>query len=95
MYMAVDIAKYIINKCTIEQCPISNLQLQKILYAEICKRLKENELDFLQNILVESDCKMVDGGNSRGNSSAVFFIILLDKILYRKICFHNILSYYI
>ena len=32
MYMAVDIAKYIINKCTIEQCPISNLQLQKILY---------------------------------------------------------------
>lgn len=31
-YRAIDIAKYIINKCTMEQNPISNLQLQKILY---------------------------------------------------------------
>ena len=31
-YKAIDIAKYIINKCTIEQHPVSNLQLQKILY---------------------------------------------------------------
>lgn len=32
MYSAMDIAKYIINKCTCDKCPISNLQLQKILY---------------------------------------------------------------
>lgn len=29
---AIDIAKYIINKCTSDTHPISNLQLQKILY---------------------------------------------------------------
>ena len=28
----MEIAQYIINKCTLEKCPISNLQLQKILY---------------------------------------------------------------
>ena len=32
IYAAMDIAKYIINKCTMENWPISNLQLQKILY---------------------------------------------------------------
>lgn len=32
MYSALDIAKYIIDKCTREKHPISNLQLQKILY---------------------------------------------------------------
>ena len=32
MYSAMEIAKYIINKCTEENHPISNLQLQKILY---------------------------------------------------------------
>lgn len=32
MYKAIDIAKYIINKCIDDDCPISNLQLQKILY---------------------------------------------------------------
>ena len=32
MYSALDIAKFIINKCTQERLPISNLQLQKILY---------------------------------------------------------------
>ena len=31
-YQATDIAKYIINKCTIEKHAISNLQLQEILY---------------------------------------------------------------
>ena len=36
MYAAKDIAKYIVNRC-IERCrPISNLQLQKILY--FCQR---------------------------------------------------------
>ena len=29
---AVAIAKYIVNKCFTEGCPVSNLQLQKILY---------------------------------------------------------------
>ena len=28
----MEIARYVINKCTVEGCPISNLQLQKILY---------------------------------------------------------------
>lgn len=32
IYSALDIAKYVINKCTMEKQPISNLQLQKILY---------------------------------------------------------------
>ncbi|MCI8598840.1 MAG: DUF4065 domain-containing protein [Lachnospiraceae bacterium] len=32
MYSALDIAKFIIDKCTQERLPISNLQLQKILY---------------------------------------------------------------
>ena len=32
MYSALTIAKYIIDKCTEENSPISNLQLQKILY---------------------------------------------------------------
>ena len=31
-YKAIDIAKYIVNKCTQDLKPISNLQLQKILY---------------------------------------------------------------
>jgi uncharacterized phage-associated protein len=32
MYDALDIAKYIVNKCTDDKCPITNLQLQKIMY---------------------------------------------------------------
>ena len=32
MYTAMEIARYVINKCTVEGHPISNLQLQKILY---------------------------------------------------------------
>ena len=32
MYNALDIAKYIITKCNKDGFPISNLQLQKILY---------------------------------------------------------------
>lgn len=41
MYSALDIAKYIISKCTQENCPVSNLQLQKILYY-IQKEFLEN-----------------------------------------------------
>lgn len=32
MYSALEIAKYVVNKCTVDRHPISNLQLQKILY---------------------------------------------------------------
>ena len=32
IYDALDIAKYIVNKCTSDNRPITNLQLQKILY---------------------------------------------------------------
>ncbi len=32
MYEAIDLAKYVVTKCINENCPISNLQLQKILY---------------------------------------------------------------
>lgn len=46
-YKAIDISKYIINKCTIEQHPISNLQLQKILYYV--------QRTFLENNLVAFD----------------------------------------
>ena len=32
MYDAVELAKYIVSKCIKDEHPISNLQLQKILY---------------------------------------------------------------
>ena len=32
MYKAIDIAQYIVTKCTSDGSPVSNLQLQKILY---------------------------------------------------------------
>ncbi len=32
MYQAIHLSKYIVTKCTNDGCPISNLQLQKILY---------------------------------------------------------------
>ena len=32
MYSALDVAKYVVCKCTNDNCPISNLHLQKILY---------------------------------------------------------------
>lgn len=44
MYSALHIAKYIINKCTIEDHSISNLQLQKILYY-IQRELLQSGLD--------------------------------------------------
>lgn len=41
IYDALDIAKYIVNKCTCEKCSITNLQLQKILYFLQKKYLQE------------------------------------------------------
>lgn len=32
MRIALELAKYIVSKCVTDECPISNLQLQKILY---------------------------------------------------------------
>lgn len=32
MYKAIDLSKYIVTKCIVDGCAISNLQLQKILY---------------------------------------------------------------
>lgn len=45
-YKAIDIAKYVINKCTVEQHPISNLQLQKILFYIQKAFLESNMLAF-------------------------------------------------
>lgn len=41
-YTALDVAKYVIDKCTAENHPISNLQLQKILYFLQKKYLIDN-----------------------------------------------------
>ena len=51
MYKAVDLAKYIVTKCVNDKCPISNLQLQKILYYIQKKFLDdENNTIFLDDI---------------------------------------------
>ena len=51
MYQAMDIAQYIITKCTCDGSPISNLQLQKILYFTqgVCL-VKNNHILFEENI---------------------------------------------
>ncbi|MFW6024951.1 MAG: Panacea domain-containing protein [Candidatus Woesearchaeota archaeon] len=41
-YSALDVAKYVINKSAVENCPINNLQLQKILFFLQRKYLVEN-----------------------------------------------------
>ena len=48
-YTAMDFAKYMVNKCMCEKKPISNLQLQKILYY-----IQKTYLD-LGNIAFEED----------------------------------------
>ena len=51
MYKAMNIAQYIITKCTQDGSPISNLQLQKILYFTqgVCLA-KNNHILFEENI---------------------------------------------
>lgn len=49
-YKALDIAKYVITKCTTDYCPISNLQLQKILYNLQKDYLQKNSILFLDAI---------------------------------------------
>ncbi|MCI9179620.1 MAG: DUF4065 domain-containing protein [Lachnospiraceae bacterium] len=50
MYLALEIAKYIIDKCTKDNCPISNLQLQKILYYIQREFLQQGEIAFPEEI---------------------------------------------
>ena len=47
MYKAIDVAKYIVNKCIDDGYPISNLQLQKILY-------------FIQRYYLQKDDQLFD-----------------------------------
>lgn len=47
----LDIAKYIINKCTNENQPISNLQLQKILHFIQGKWLQENNAPLFDSVI--------------------------------------------
>ena len=46
IYQALDLAKYILQKCIDDSCPISHLQLQKILYYVQGEFLKEDRKAF-------------------------------------------------
>ena len=50
MYNAIDLAKYIVSKCIKDSHPISNLQLQKILYYIQKDFLQRNEMAFSDDI---------------------------------------------
>lgn len=54
MYEAIEIAKYIINKCIFCNRPISNLQLQKILYYVQGEYIKITGGDVLFNDKIEA-----------------------------------------
>ena len=43
---AIELSKYIVTKCANDKCPITNLQLQKILYYIQKDYLSRNELAF-------------------------------------------------
>ena len=45
-YSAMEIAKYVVNKCANDKRPISNLQLQKILYYIQKEYLKSGDMAF-------------------------------------------------
>lgn len=50
MYSVIDISKYIVTKCIDDGCPISNLQLQKILYYIQKKYLNRGTCAFREEI---------------------------------------------
>ena len=50
MYRALDVANYVVSKCLDDGCPISNLQLQKILYYIQKDYLKRDNLAFSDDI---------------------------------------------
>lgn len=54
MYTALEVAKYIINKCIELNRPISNLQLQKILYYVQGEYMKKNNGQALFNDDIEA-----------------------------------------
>lgn len=50
MYAALDLSKYIVSKCIQDNSPISNLQLQKILYYVQKDFLKKDSIAFSDDI---------------------------------------------
>lgn len=50
MYKAIDLSKYIVTKCIVDGCAISNLQLQKILYYVQKDFLQRNCVAFSDDI---------------------------------------------
>lgn len=50
MYTAIELSKYIVSKCILDEHPISNLQLQKILYYIQKDFLNRNDLAFSDSI---------------------------------------------
>lgn len=50
MYTAIELSKYIVTKCVNDSCPISNLQLQKILYYIQREYLKRGTPAFMDRI---------------------------------------------
>lgn len=50
MYRAIDVAKYIVTKCVQDSHPISNLQLQKILYYVQKEYIDKGDLLFSDRI---------------------------------------------
>lgn len=50
MHTAIEWAMYIVNKCIDENCPISNLQLQKILYYIQREFLRQDKIAFYDEI---------------------------------------------
>ena len=55
MYNAIDLSKYIVSKCVTDGHPISNLQLQKILYYIQKDFLQRDEVAFSDNKLGNLD----------------------------------------
>lgn len=50
MYNALDVAKYVVSKCTNDRQPINNLQLQKILYC-IQKKFLNMDIKFIDDFV--------------------------------------------
>jgi len=50
MYSAIDLSKHIVSKCFRDDCPISNMQLQKILYSVQKNFLKQGKRAFADEI---------------------------------------------
>lgn len=50
MYKAVDLSKYIVTKCAVDDYPITNLHLQKILYYIQKDFLQKDKLAFFEDV---------------------------------------------